>query len=361
MSSELDNEQELPQQHAVTIHDVARAAGVTIGTVSKALNGQGKLKEETRERVRAVALRLGFRPNDLAQSLLRGRSFTVGLITTDSYGRFSIPLMSGIEDALGSAQISVFLCDARDDAVREQQHINSLLAKRVDGIIVTGRRIDARVPIDVGNTNTPVLYAYAQVKEADALCLLPDEAQGARIATEHLLAHGRRRLAHITGPSYFEAVQLRQEAMRQVLKEHGLDLPGHRALAGPWQEAWGHRAVGFLLEMDPGIDGIFCGSDQIARGVVDALRERGVKVPADVAVVGFDNWEIIAAATRPALTTVDMNLHELGRIAGTRLLAMIAGEKASGIIRLPCSLIVRDSCGVHTLGTAERRKEDQGD
>ena len=99
------------------------------------------------------------------------------------------------------------------------------------------------------------------------------------------------------------------------------------------------------------IDAIFCGSDQIARGAVDALRERGVRVPDDIAVVGFDNWEIIAAATRPPLTTVDMNLHELGRQAGLRLLDMIDGkDQQRGVVRLPCSLVVRESCGARRRG-----------
>jgi len=331
-----------------TIYDVARTAGVAIGTASKALNGRGKLRPETRARVQDAADRLGFQPNDLAQSLLRGRSFTVGLLTTDSYGRFSIPLMTGIEDALGTAQISVFLCDARDDPARERHYIKLLLAKQVDGIIVTARRTDPRPPIDVGKAHVPVLYAYTQVTEDDALCLLSDDAQGGHLATEHLLRAGRRRLAHITGPDRFEAVRLRQDGMRQALAAHGVAIPDRRILSGPWQEAWGHEAVAHILDANhvPGIDGIFCGSDQIARGVVDALRERGVRVPDDVAVVGFDNWEIIAAATRPPLTTVDMQLHELGQQAGLRLRTMIDGERESGIVRLPCRLVVRASCGV---------------
>jgi LacI family transcriptional regulator len=343
-------------QQAVTIHDVAREAGVSIGTVSKALNGQGKLRPETRERIRMIARKLGFRPNDLAQSLMRGRSFTVGLITTDSYGRFSIPLMLGIEDTLGPAQISVFLCDARDDPARERQHIESLLAKRVDGIIVTGRRIDLRPAIDVGHTGVPVLYAYAQVIEPGALCLLVDDEQGGHLATEHLLRAGRRQLAHITGPLRFESVRLREKGMRAALAEYDIPCNDQRVLSGAWKESWGYEAINILLDREEPLDAIFCGSDQLARGVVDGLRERGVRVPDDVAVVGFDNWEIIAAATRPPLTTVDMNMHALGQQAGSRLLAMINGEKESGILRLPCSLVVRESCGARQKEEAERRE-----
>src|SRR5438045_9387590 len=121
-----------------TIWDVARAAGVSVGTVSKALNGRGQLREETRSTVLSAAERLGFRPNDLAQSLLRKRTFTVGLISTDSHGRFSIPVLEGIEDALEAARVSVFLCTAADDPARERQHVDSLLSTRVAGLVVTG-------------------------------------------------------------------------------------------------------------------------------------------------------------------------------------------------------------------------------
>ena len=176
----------------ITIRDVAHAAGVSVGTVSKALNGQGQLRDETRTAVRSTAERLGFRPNDLAQSLLRKRTFTVGLISTDSYGRFSIPVLEGIESALEPARISVFLCRA-DDPVRERRYVDSLLAKRVDGIIVTGRRTDLRPPIDLGGTSVPAIYAFAQVANGKAFCLLPDDRGGARLAVEHLVGLGRRR------------------------------------------------------------------------------------------------------------------------------------------------------------------------
>lgn len=339
----------------VTIHDVARAAGVSVGTVSKALNGYGQLREETRTAVRSAADRLGFRPNDLAQSLLRKRSFTVGLISTDSYGRFSIPVLEGIESALEPARLSVFLCRA-DDPVRERRHVDALLAKRVDGVIVTGRRTDLRPPIDLGGASMPVIYAFAQVEGGKALCLLPDDRGGARLAVEHLIGLGRRRIAHITGPVDFEAVRKRREGFRQALSAAGMRArPGH-VLAGAWSEAFGREAAQQLTGSRSGVDAIFCGSDQIARGVIDSLRESSVRVPDDVAVVGFDNWDVIAAATRPAITTIDMNLHELGRQAGLRLLDMMNGPRPTGVERLPCNLVVRRSCGAAT-GVGEKTRD----
>jgi LacI family transcriptional regulator len=328
-----------------TIRDVARAAGVSVGTASKALNGQGRLRAETRERVMREAERLEFRPNDLIKSLLRGRSYTVGLVTTDYFGRFNMPVVAGIEDALGAAEILVFLCNVRDDPVRERQIVASLLSKQVDGIIVMGRRTDPRPPVNVGQSGTPVVYAFSRVDEADALCLAPDDAQGAQLATRHLIELGRRRIAHVTGPLEREAVRLRKHGFISALGEHDIESADERILLGEWSEDWGYDAVGPLLDRDPKVDAIFCGSDIIARGVIDALRERGRAVPDDVAVVGFDNWEIVAEHTRPPLTTVDMNLHDLGREAARRLLARREGDRAAGTIRLSCSLIVRESCG----------------
>ncbi len=328
-----------------TIHDVARVAGVSISTVSKVLNDQGRLRPETRARVREVAEQLGFRPNDLAQSLLRGRTFTVGLLTTDSYGRFSLPILAGIEDALGPTRMSVFLSCANDDVAREQQHIEALLAKKVDGIIVTSRRIDPRAPVRVGNTGTPVIYALTQVLDPTALCLLPDETQGVRLAIEHLLAGGRRHFAHITGPGRFKSVRVRERATRAVLADHGVVLPDQHVLSGTWHEHWGYDAANLLLDTNREIDAIFCGNDLIARGVADRLRERGVRVPDDIAIVGFDNWEIIAEGTRPPLTSVDQNLRALGHLAASKLLTRINGAHETGILYQPCELVVRQSSG----------------
>ena len=184
----------------VTIRDVAAEAGVSIGTASKALNGQGKLRTETRERVTEVAQRLGFAPNTLAQALLAGRSFTVGLITTDSFGRFSIPVMLGAEDALGSGQVSVFMCDTRDDPEREKRYIEMLAARRVDGLIVTGRRIEPRPPVTAG-PGIPVVYAMTQPLGQDGPAVLPDDEGGGRTAAEHLLGRGGGGSGISPGPS----------------------------------------------------------------------------------------------------------------------------------------------------------------
>lgn len=338
-----------PAPAPVTLREVAASAGVSVATASKALNGQGRMTAETRERIRETARRLGFRPNSLAQSLLRRRSFTVGLLTNDTYGRFSLPLMSGVSDALVDAGVSVFLCNVEDDTRLAQLHVEAMLDKRVDGIIATGKRIDRHLPVDLANLRIPVIYAFTQ-PDPGAIAFVSDDAGGARLAVEHFCRLGRKRIAHVTGPASFAVVHERAQAYRDVLAEKGL--PVMEPLLGSWSEAWGHEAVKKLfdgkLSKNGGErpDAVFCGNDQIARGVIDALRERGLGVPDDVGVIGFDNWQIVAEATRPPLSSVDMNLAALGREAGLALLSLVAGKPAEpGIRKLPCRLVVRQSCG----------------
>ncbi|MEI9412400.1 LacI family DNA-binding transcriptional regulator [Mesorhizobium salmacidum] len=328
----------------VTLRDVAAQAGVSVATASKALNDQGRMTAETRERIRETARSLGFRPNGLAQSLLRRRSFTVGLLTNDTYGRFSLPLMSGISDALVDAGVSVFLCNVEEDQRLGQLHVEAMLDKRVDGIIATGKRIDRHLPVDLANLRVPVIYAFTQ-PDPDAVAFVSDDGDGARLAIEHFCRLGRKRIAHVSGPASFAVVHERAQAYRAVLTENGL--PVIEPLLGSWSEAWGHEAVARLFDgRGKKPDAVFCGNDQIARGVIDALRERGLGVPNDVGVIGFDNWEIVAEATRPPLTSVDMNLAALGREAGLTLLSLVGGKSATpGIRKLPCRLVVRQSCG----------------
>jgi LacI family transcriptional regulator len=330
----------------LTIRDVAREANVSVGTVSKALNNNGSLSRETRERVSAVAKELGFRPNDLAQSLHRGKTFTVGLITNDSFGRFAMPIMEGLEECLADKRVAVFMANATDDPAREAQHVEQLIGKRVDGIIVTARRADRRDKLIVPARDVPLLYVFSQTDDPHARCLLPDDEGGAMLAVEHLIRLGLRRIAYVTGPERFEAVRLRRAGYDKSLAAAGIDAIDGFYLPGVWSEAWGRDAVAQLFKgrrLPP--DAIFCGNDQIARGAADALRERGISVPDSVSVVGFDNWDIIVEASRPPLTSVDMNLKNLGRQAGLDLLEMIAGKHLRGVQRLPCTLVVRKSCG----------------
>jgi LacI family transcriptional regulator len=325
-----------------TIRDVAAQAGVSIGTASKALNGQGKLRAATRERVAAAARELGFAPNVLAKALLAGRTYTVGLITTDSFGRFSIPVMLGAEDALGAGQISVFMCDTRDDPARERQYLDMLLSRRVDGLIVTGRRIEPRPSIGVA-LGIPVVYAMTQSLDTDEPAVLPDDYGGGQLAARHFLQSGRTRVGHITGPERFLAARKRASGFCEAVASAGGSFSPNDVLYGEWSERWGREGAHILLRAAPDVEAIFCGSDQIARGVADTLRLLGRHVPQDIALIGFDNWTPMALGSDPPLTSIDMCLEDVGRTAAEHLLAAINDSPTHGVHIVPCRLVVRDS------------------
>lgn len=328
-----------------TISDVARDAEVSISTVSKALSGSGRMREETRARVIAAAKRLGYDSRPSRPDTRSSRAYTIGLLTTDSFTRFAIPLMLGVEDALSAGRISVLLADGRGDPIRENHHLQTFLARRVDAIIVTGRRAEARAPIGIP-TRVPVCYVLSRSQRPEDLSIVIDDEQGGGLAISHLLALGRRRIAYISGPQKHLSARLRYTGMVEQLRHAGIDPGTTTAMWGEWSEAWGRQAASILVRSGTSYDAVFCGSDQIARGVVEQLQADGIRVPEDISVVGFDNWDVMALASRPQLTTIDPRLDELGRLAAESVLALLAGEQRRGLVSHECELIVRESTAV---------------
>jgi LacI family transcriptional regulator len=248
--------------------------------------------------------------------------------------------MRGAEDTLSAGEMALVLCDTRDDPLREQHYLRSLVSRRVDGIIVTGRRTEPRTPIDVP---IPVVYAFSPSTDPDDTSLVVDDRGGAGSTVRHLLSIGRSRVAHVTGPEYHRSALARAAATVELAGDSLVGPPMH----GEWSERWGRHAVDVLLRSHPSLDAISCGSDQIARGVCDRLRELGRSVPDDLAVTGYDNWSVMALASRPPLTTVDLELEEMGRLAAGHLLDAIGDAPHRGLLELPTRLITRES----TLGT----------
>ncbi|MGW2143535.1 LacI family DNA-binding transcriptional regulator [Nonomuraea bangladeshensis] len=325
----------------MTITDVARLAGVSPSTASKALNGRDQVRATTRQRVAAAARELGYTPNPVAQQL-RGTSThrTVGFLAGDGIGRFTLPVLLGATHALGP--VSVTLCDSRGDQDLEREHLIRLGHQQVDGVIVLGSSTDPRPPL-TARIAAPVVYAMSPSSDPADLSVIPDEWAGARLAVEHLLDSGRRRVAVIGGPAGQRANKERLGATRETLRARGLRLAGSRPYLGEWSEAWGRAATAMLLRDDPGVDAVFCTNDQLARGAVETLRESGRRVPDDVAVVGYDNWSPYVTESRPPISSVDMELEALGRHCIRLLFGAEPRPDGPGPIRLPCRLVRRES------------------
>ncbi|MEJ5867051.1 LacI family DNA-binding transcriptional regulator [Pseudokineococcus sp. 5B2Z-1] len=328
---------------SVTLKDVARLAGVSTATASKAMNGRDRVGAQTRSRVLEAAEQLRFTPNALARAMHAGRSGTVGLLAHDLDGRFSLPILMGAEDAFGVGETSVLLCDAREDSIRERHHLRALLSRRVDGLIVVGKTTNPRPPLPE-DVPVPVVYAYAPSERPGDPAVVPDNVQAGRLAVAHLLASGRRRVAHVSGVQDYLAATDRARGARDALADAGLELLGP-VRYGAWTEEWGRAGARAVLDQHPDVDAVLCASDQIARGALEALREGGVRVPEDVAVMGFDDWAPMVLGSRPELTSVDMDFEGIGRRAAQLLEDAMAGRPARGTLLVEPRVVVRGSTG----------------
>ncbi len=220
----------------VTLQDVAKAAGVSLSTASNALNGVGRVGPETRDRILDIARGIGFRPNALARSLLSRRSLTIGMLTDDTYGRLTLPMGAGVSETLVDHGMSVFLCATNKDARLAELHLHALIEKQVDGIIFTATRLDLKPPRGLDAIPVPVVYMFAE-GPPDHVSFIPDDEQGAELAVRHLLALGRRRILHVTGPEDYLAARRRAAAYRAAVGETA------EVMFGEWSEEWGSAAV----------------------------------------------------------------------------------------------------------------------
>ena len=290
-----------PDGKRATIRDVAAHAGVSIGTASKALNGQGKLRRETRDRVAAAARELGFSPNVLARGLLAGRTYTVGLITTDSFGRFSIPVMLGAEDALGAGQISVFMCDTRDDPDRERQYLEMLLQP-------PGGRADRHRPADRA-------AAEHRLRPGHPGGLRDDPVPGQRRARDPARRLRRRRArrraaagrraapgsATSPAPSASWRPQAGQRVLRRDRRARGLDvLAARRAVRRVERGLGPRRRPASCCATPPAWRPSSAAATRSPAASPTRCGCAGRRVPEDIALIGFDNWEPMALRRRPA-------------------------------------------------------------
>jgi LacI family transcriptional regulator len=314
------------------------------------------VSENTRRRVAATADRLGYRPNAIARSLKNRRTHTIGLVTNDADGIFSTAMARGVAEVASERGFGVFVCNSFGSVAKERQHLELLLDKQVDAIILVGYKVAERGAPAAPTGQTPVLYLYEYTKSTESPCVLPDDRAGAELATAHLLELGRRRVAYINGPPTFEATQDRLRGHRDALAVHGIEFEPSLLRTSPdWNQDSGFTHAQDLMRSTAPPDGIVCANDELAAGAILGLRELGVAVPGDVSVVGFDDRPFAAHLPIP-LTTVALPLQEMGMRAAKKLFEALDGaELRHEMQRVPCRLVVRASCGALAPGQLEIR------
>jgi DNA-binding LacI/PurR family transcriptional regulator len=330
-----------------TIRDVALRAGVSTATVSRVLAGVGNPRPDTAAAVLAAAGALDYRPSAVARSLRMKRTRTLGLIVTDIQNPFFPELVRAADVGARALGYSILLGSAAYDEHRAMHYLDLMVDRRVDGMIIASSQLSEESWQWLVASPVPVVVVNAEPSGVPVTVITSDNVGGARLATEHLISLGHRRLAYIRGHERFTADLPRVEGFRSACSDAGIPASGRVEIRGDGQFEGGERAVSELLAAESGVTALVCHNDMTAIGALRALRAAGRRVPADMSVIGCDD---IAAASWvvPALTTVAQQKTEMARVAVERLAAAIEDPDhaaAPETIRLPMVLHVRESTG----------------
>ncbi|GAA3391695.1 LacI family DNA-binding transcriptional regulator [Cryptosporangium minutisporangium] len=329
---------------AVTLADVARAAEVSTSTVSRALTQPERVDERTRARILDTARRLGYRPNRAARSLITGRTGNLGVIVPDLTNPFFPDVVAGIQARAHQRALTTLLADTGDDPDAERDLI-ATLAPQVDGLVLCG----ARLPVDdLADAVSGSAVVLVNRSEPGLASVAVDNAGGARQAVEHLHALGHRRIGLVAGPATSHSARERSDGARRAAAALGVDLVEVGTVAPTFDG--GRGVADAVLRAD--VSAVVAYNDAITIGLLHRLHGYGVRIPAELSVVGFDDIQI-AQMAHPPLTTVRFPRREAGRLAVDRLLDLLAGERDPGDEPepLPTELVVRASTAVHRSRT----------
>lgn len=330
-----------------TIRDVADRAGVSTATVSRVLAGIGNPKPETAAAVMRAVEELGYRPSGVARSLRMKRTRTLGLIVTDIQNPFFPELVQAADSAARSLDYSIILGSAAYDEHRAMRYLDLMVDRRVDGLIIASSQLSEESWQWLLAAPVPVVVVNAEPSGLPVPVITSDNEGGPRLAVEHLVGLGHRRLAYIRGYEGFTADLPRIEGFRRACAEAGISPADAVEVRGDGQFEGGERAMADLLAAGCAATGVICHNDVTAIGAMRAIRASGRRVPQHISVVGCDD---IAAASWvvPALTTVAQQKAEMGRMAVERLASALDDPEhvpAAETIRIPMVLRVRESTG----------------
>lgn len=333
----------------VTVHDVARRAGVSIATVSRALNGRGRISEQTRENVLDVVRELGYLPNDLARGLVGMATQTIALLLPDITNPYFPELVKGVQTVADERGHLLLLCNNADDERKTVADVEMLRRKKVDGILLVPGALASSHALAEATKGIPVVVIDRRIPGQHADLVTVDHRCGARQATEHLIELGHHRIAHLSGPRNVISARERRTGWRQAMRKH--NLPTDSVQTGDFTEEGGYAGARRLLDSEADFTAVFAANDLSAIGLLRAFTEAGVRVPRDVSVIGFDGIRL-ATYTTPALTTVVQPIYQLGRAAAELLLDRIEAPQEPRTVVLDTTLEVRDS----TAPPPQRRK-----
>jgi LacI family transcriptional regulator len=340
-----------------SLRDVASRSGVSFQTAGKVLNGKGTVSETTRERILRAARDLNYVPNAVARGLVTQKTFTIGIVAGDVTDTELARFVVGAEREARRRGHAVLIGNVAPRGPDAERYLRMLLERRVDGILTAAPQMERdEVVGDLLRGPTPAVSIH-RVPGRGISLVGSDHRQTGQLATRHLLSLGHRRIATVTGTEDRQVTAHRLEGYGRALEENDVPFDPALVACGNWDADGAHGATLRLLDRAPDATAFFAQNDVMALGVLSALRERGLAVPEDVAVVGCDDIPLAAHAA-PPLTTVHVPFYETGETAVRLLLDTIAGEvERPRRVLLPVELVVRESCGGRTAKRTHTGKE----
>ncbi|HWB89772.1 MAG TPA: LacI family DNA-binding transcriptional regulator [Acidimicrobiia bacterium] len=327
-----------------TLRDVAREAGVHVSTVSRVLNDQaaaGRITQDTEERIREVARRLGYRRNTIARALRTGRTLVVGMVVPDVANLYQAGITRGAGDVLYADGYSLILASTDDDPDHAASQVAAMLGVQAEGLMYGVAREGDAVLAGIIEEGIPVVLFNRAAPGLGISSVLPDDHAGTRLAVEHLLSLGHTRIVHVGGPEDVSSTVNRLDAFEETLRAAGLT--GSHHFAPRQTEEEGYKVTRALLDELPDTTAVLAANDRLALGAVDAIRASGRSCPEDVSVIGFNDMPY-SERFSPPLTTVRISQYELGSKTAQLLLETIADPERTPETQLVgANLVIRES------------------
>lgn len=331
----------------VTIHDIAEILGIDSSTVSRALNNSPRVAKKTKAKINQMANELGYQRNHLASNLRKSKTFTLGVIVPRISRHFFSSAIAGIEETAFKAGYNVIICQSLESFEREQNIINTLLANRVDGVLISismqTKNYDHLKGLKQRNIPYVLFDRHCNIPENSNVVI--DDFNAAFKAVEHLIYQNSKEIAHFSGPQNLEIYKNRFKGYRAALEKHNISFKEELVISSSLMEKDAVENVKKILELPYKVDGLFCANDVIAIGAIKYLKKIGLKIPEDIAIVGFSN-ESISSVIEPSLTTVNQSGSKIGVAATNLLLEKISNKTKQQInktIVVETNLIKRKS------------------
>ena len=337
------------QKAKVTIHEVARSAGVSVATVSRVFNSSDLVAKQTGEKIRSVARRLNYIPNASARSLSMKRTETIGMLLPDMHGEFFSEIIRGA-DAIAHKERYHLLLSASHSNKEELETAIRMMSGRVDGFILMSPHLDSETLVTRYLRSIPAVILSSSEARGTHDSIRIDNVGGAQQVMRHLISLGHRRIAIVKGDPGNEDGHERLEGYLAELRANSIDMKEEIIVCGDFTERSGYAAGRTLLDLKNRPTAVFASNDEMAIGVLRCFREAGIEVPREIAVAGFDDIQI-SSLIHPSLTSVHVDISDLGSLAAERLIEILADRTKRKTIKsivLPSRLVIRDSAPLTT-------------